>query len=76
MCNKNKLFFHSISCKNNGFLFTTPNIKIKILNLQELDVNEKFSQCRFSIVHSKKLQLSDNDTECIQFFKNNVTFGD
>jgi len=24
----NPLFFHSISCKNNGFLFTTPNICI------------------------------------------------
>jgi len=24
---RNPLFFHSISCKNNGFLFTTPNIK-------------------------------------------------
>jgi len=23
---RNPLFFHSISCKNNGFLFTTPNI--------------------------------------------------
>jgi len=23
---RNSLFFHSISCKNNGFLFTTPNI--------------------------------------------------
>jgi len=22
---RNPLFFHSISCKNNGFLFTTPN---------------------------------------------------
>jgi len=27
---RNPLFFHSISCKNNGFLFTTSNI-IKIL---------------------------------------------
>jgi len=27
-CSKKKsLFFHSISCKNNGFLFTTPNIQ-------------------------------------------------
>jgi len=23
---RNPLFFHSISCKNNGFLFATPNI--------------------------------------------------
>jgi len=23
---RNSLFFHSISCKNNGFLFSTPNI--------------------------------------------------
>ena len=23
---RNPLFFYSISCKNNGFLFTTPNI--------------------------------------------------
>jgi len=23
---RNPLFFHSISCKNNGFFFTTPNI--------------------------------------------------
>jgi len=23
---RNPLFFHSIACKNNGFLFTTPNI--------------------------------------------------
>jgi len=27
---RNPLFFHSISCKNNGFLFTTPNIYIYI----------------------------------------------
>jgi len=26
---RNPLFFHSISCKNNGFLFTTPNIIMK-----------------------------------------------
>ena len=30
---RNPLFFHSISCKNNGFLFTTPNIKTFMLNL-------------------------------------------
>jgi len=26
---RNPLFFHSISCKNNGFLFTTPNMYVK-----------------------------------------------
>ena len=33
---RNPLFFHSISCKNNGFLFTIPNIKIKIEKLNFL----------------------------------------
>jgi len=28
---RNPLFFHSISCKNNGFLFTTPNIYRKMI---------------------------------------------
>jgi len=27
---RNPLFFHSISCKNNGFLFTTPNTYVYI----------------------------------------------
>jgi len=27
---RNPLFFHSISCKNNGFLFTTPNINYRL----------------------------------------------
>jgi len=27
MVKRNPLFFHSISCKNNGFLFTTPNMR-------------------------------------------------
>jgi len=30
---RNPLFFHSISSKNNGFLFTTPNIKMYIFNI-------------------------------------------
>ena len=29
---RNPLFFHSISCKNNGFLFTTPNIFSEIIH--------------------------------------------
>jgi len=31
---QNPLFFHSISCKNNGFLFTTPNI----LNIKQSNI--------------------------------------
>ena len=31
---RNPLFFHSISCKNNGFLFTTPNI----LNIKQSNI--------------------------------------
>jgi len=30
---RNPLFFHSISCKNNGFLFTIPNILIMFIRI-------------------------------------------
>jgi len=36
---RNPLFFHSISCKNNGFLFTTPNMFEKIISKNLISIS-------------------------------------
>jgi len=54
---RNPLFFHLISCKNNGFLFTTPNIYILFIFifhvLKYFVIFDSYVPCIFSILFFK-----------------------
>jgi len=48
---RNPLFFHSVSCKNNGFLFTTPN-KYYTIKLRKTNCKSKcFLFCMLKIIN-------------------------
>ena len=70
---RNPLFFHSISCKNNGFLFTTPNINMNILlTTTLLSYTSQQETCVQYLRHRNNpclfLKISENDKQLKHYF--------